>query len=291
MYGGALKPGDPRRFLVEAIVGAMQADGVVTPEELETLDRNLQEHEVFGGLTPEITKMLVDMANESIAFAGDCRRRLPYMAKGMPSRTHRMAAYAVACEIALADGESPPEVLYLSEMKKHFLLGDEEALALYNAAKKKRAMAEVEERTRQLQGMLPWYLEAMALMAAEDGNVTYAEREAMLGVLRTMGDMSVLGERELQDQAEAAFRRIEGKEVDREAARIARALETHTDRYWAAVYAMIMAIADGKTDWRKVFFLGSLQDALRLNDADMDKAMATANLFPIAKAIAAGDRF
>src|SRR5262245_57060663 len=116
MYGGSLKPNDPRRFLVESIVGMMQADGVITQDELDALDRNLQEHEVFGGLTPDLTKILIDMAKESIAFAGSPRRRVPYMAKGLPSRSHRMAAYAVACEVGLADELSPVEELYLKDM-------------------------------------------------------------------------------------------------------------------------------------------------------------------------------
>ena len=42
--GGTLKPGDPRRFLIEVMIGAMHADGVVDSREMETLRRLLRDH-------------------------------------------------------------------------------------------------------------------------------------------------------------------------------------------------------------------------------------------------------
>ena len=55
MYGGSLRPGDPRRYIVEAIVGAMQADGVISQEELDVLESSLSDHEIFSGLKQEAT--------------------------------------------------------------------------------------------------------------------------------------------------------------------------------------------------------------------------------------------
>jgi len=77
MYGGSLRPADPRRYLIEAIVGAMQADGVVHKEELAVLEQNLQEHEMFSGLAPDVTRILVEIANESIALAGGPIHTIP----------------------------------------------------------------------------------------------------------------------------------------------------------------------------------------------------------------------
>jgi tellurite resistance protein len=281
LYGGTLRPGDPRRYLIEAIVGAMQADGVVTRDELDTLERNLAEHEMFAGLSQEATRVLVEMATDSIALAGGCLKRVRFIARGLPARTHRMAAYAVACEIAFSDGETPQELAYLNELRKAFLLGDDEATALFNAAQKRQGMAEVEWRTRQLQGLMPWYLECMALMAAIDGTVTAAERHALSGVLKNVGDMSILGERERDDAIEAAFRRIAGKEPESCLRAMSSGLETGSDRYWAAVYTSVIAVADGYTNWRSVWLLGSLQEAFRLSDDQMERAMQTAKLFPI----------
>jgi len=281
MYGGPLRPGDPRRYIVEAIVGAMQADGVISDEELEVLETSLAEHEIFSGLNSDATKLLIDVANEAIAFLGSAIRRIPYMARGLPARTHRMAAYAVACEIALADGEAPAEVLYLRALKNNFLLGDDEAKAIYEAAKKRRGMSEVEDRTRKTIALVPTFIECMALMAAADGEVTDSERRALVGVLTNVGDMAVLSDRELADTVAAVFKKIEGCDPDREIARVAATLDSPGDRYWAAVYMMIIAVAGGVRDWRQVFLLGSAEDALKLDDQQMDRALATAKLFPI----------
>ena len=265
---------------MEAIVGAMQADGVVTKEELEVLESSVSELEMFSSLPPDAVKALIDIGNEAIAFAGSSIRRIPYMAKGLPSRSHRLAAYAVACEIALADGESPPEVLYLRHLKQHFLLGDEEAKAIYEAAKKKRAMNEVELRTLKMQDLMPLNLECMALMAGADGTVTESERRALVGVVRNIGDMAVLGEDELQAAVDGAFKRVEGKDADREISKIAQQMSS-SDRYWAAVYMCIIALADGNRDWRHVWLLGSAQEAFKLTERQMDQAMNSAKLFPI----------
>ncbi len=285
MYGGSLRPHDPRRFLIEAMVAAIQADGVVAQEELDVLEASLQEHEMFAGLKPDITRVLIEMAGDSIAFAGGVMRRVPYMAKNLPSRSHRMAAYAVACEIVLADDPVPAEAEqeYLDYLKTWFLLGEEEAKAIFQAAGRRRGMAEVEERTRQMQGVMPYNIEGMALMACADGNVSSAERQALRGVLRNIGDTAVLGDNELEDLIEDAFRKVEGKDGDREIVRIANGMETPSDRYWAAVYMMILALADGHRDWRQVWLLGSAQEALKLTDDDMDRAWSTAKLFPIVK--------
>jgi uncharacterized membrane protein YebE (DUF533 family) len=172
IYGGSLRPADPRRFIVEAIVGAMQADGVITQAELDILESSLAEHEIFSGLTPEATRLLIDIAKESIAFLGSPVRRIRFMAAALPSRTHRMAAFAVAAEIALADGEAPAEVMYLRALKNQFLLSDEEAKAIHEAARKRRGMTEVEDRTRKMLAQVPTFVECMALMAASDGEIT-----------------------------------------------------------------------------------------------------------------------
>jgi hypothetical protein len=44
---------------------------------------------------------------------------------------------------------------------------------------------------------------------------------------------------------------------------------------------MIIAVADGKRDWRDVWLLGSVQEAFKLGDRDMDQAMSSAKLFPM----------
>ena len=59
LLGGGLKPNDPRRFLIEAMVGAMSADGVVDQRELAMMQKIVAEHELFQGLAPTAARTLV----------------------------------------------------------------------------------------------------------------------------------------------------------------------------------------------------------------------------------------
>ena len=61
---------------------------------------------------------------------------------------------------------------------------------------------------------------------------------------------------------------------------IAGEIPSTTDRYWVAVYTMIIALSDGKQDWREVEFLASMKKTFGLTDNQMDVAMKTASLFP-----------
>lgn len=283
MYGGTLKPGDPRRFLIEAIMGAVNADGVVKPEELAVLEISLEEHEIFCGLSKSVTKTLIEIAQESMAFAGGPMRRVPYMAKGLPSRCHRMLAYAVACEIILADDPVPAlaEKAYLDLLQESFLLADNEVEALMDSAVRKKTMHMVEDLTEAMQKLLPLYIEAMALVAQMDGTVTAKEREVFVGVLQSLGDCSAMSETELGELINAAFKTVTGKEPDNEVRRIAKLMKTPIDRYWVAVYMSILAIADGIGDWRENWLLKFAQEPLKLSVEEMDRAFSNAKLFPI----------
>src|SRR5678816_4139188 len=99
MFSGRVSVEDPRRFVVEAMLGAMEADGEVTQEEVETLESNLANHSLFEGLSAEELSRTVDLAADAIREAGGGKARLEAIAKGLPSRHQRLAAYAMACEI------------------------------------------------------------------------------------------------------------------------------------------------------------------------------------------------
>src|SRR5512139_3978548 len=111
LLGGGLKPNDPRRFLIEAMIGSMNADGVVDPREMAVLERHIATHALFQGLTPAAARTLIDLSNDAIKFAGKAISRAPAIAKGLPARIHRLAAYGMAAEVAVAD-----EVLHEGEL-------------------------------------------------------------------------------------------------------------------------------------------------------------------------------
>jgi uncharacterized membrane protein YebE (DUF533 family) len=285
MYGGGLKPSDPRRFLIEAMVGGMQADGHIEKSELEIFERNLQDHELFAGLNRKVTAELVEMANESIKFAGGAMQRVETIARGLPSRTHRMAAYAVAAEICFADGETSEERLYLEALKLALGLDDEEAAALKEAARRDKGMAEVEDRTRSMRQLMTKFIDCMAIMAVYDGVVTDKERAAVIGCVKTIADMAVLSDDEIAMTVDDALRKINEKDIENELFNMADNIPTRTDRYWAAVYMMVVALADNYTNWRHLSIFTDIKEIFALSEATMDKAMETAKQTPIGKRI------
>ena len=102
LIGGALRPNDPRRFLIEAMIGAMNADGVVDPRERAVIERHIKAHDLFAGLGAPAAEMLVDLANDAIRISGALARTTS-IAKGLPARIHRLAAFGMAAEVAAAD--------------------------------------------------------------------------------------------------------------------------------------------------------------------------------------------
>jgi hypothetical protein len=119
----------------------------------------------------------------------------------------------------------------------------------------------------------------MALMACSDQEVHEAELVGVRAVLRNIPDMAVLSREELDAQIGRSFERLNGKDVEDELRSIANTIHDPTDRYWTTVYMMIIALADGKTDWREDAFLRCAEQAFQLTDAQMDEAMKTALLF------------
>jgi hypothetical protein len=93
--------------------------------------------------------------------------------------------------------------------------------------------------------------------------------------------MAVLTREELDHAIDRSFARIKDKESGEELRSIAqKTITSPPDRYWTTVYMMIIALADGKTDWREVRFLNTAREVFDLNDQQMDQAMETASLFP-----------
>src|ERR1041385_678821 len=96
LLGGGLRPNDARRFLIEAMIGAMNADGVVDARETQAGERQIASHPLFYGRGPAAARTLIDLSNDAIRFAGSAFGRAPAIAKGLPARIHRLPAFGMA---------------------------------------------------------------------------------------------------------------------------------------------------------------------------------------------------
>ena len=281
MFSGQVTSDDPRRFLVEAMLGAMEADGDVTEEEMAAFEGSLGNHPLFEGLSGEELSRLTDLAADAIRQAGGGKARLPAIAKGLPSRAQRLAAYAMACEICVADRElAEAEIDFLDGLQTAFTLEEAEAKEVFEAARKHSGLLTLEEKSEKVRFLMPSFVRCMALMAAADGEIHHEERLGMRAVLRNIPDMSVLTAPELDEAIEVALERIKGKDSKAELAEIAAEIAAPSDRYWVTVYVMIIALADGQNDWREIEFLASMKSTFGLTEPQMDVAMQTAAQFP-----------
>ena len=281
MFSGRVKTDDARRYLIEAMLGAMEADGEVSDDEMETLQGNLEAHELFAGLTRDEINRFVDIAADSIREGGGGRGRLNEIAKGLPSRGQRLTAYALACEVCVSDRDlAETEIDYLDALQNALGLDEGEAKEVFEAARKKVGMMTLDEKTEKMRDLMPKFVDAMALMAAADGEVHPEERLGITAVLSAIPDMAVLTAEELEEAIDVALTRVSGKDVTGELRAVADVIQQPADRYWTTVYMMIIALADGKHDWREVAFLDAAKKTFALSDYQMDVAMDTARQFP-----------
>lgn len=281
MFSGRVSSDDPRRFVVEAMLGAMEADGDVSEEEMATLEGNLGSHALFEGLSGEELSRMVDLAADAIREAGGGKARLEAIATGLPSRNQRLTAYAMACEVCVADRQlAEAEIDFLDRLQGALALADDEAKEVFEAARKHSGLLTLEEKSERVREMLPAFVQCMALMAAADEEIHHEERLGMRAVLGNIPEMAVLTAAELEEAIDVALDRAKGSDHAGELAKVAEAIATPSDRYWTAVYVMIIALADGKSDWREVKFLELLKATFGLTESQMDVAMKTAGQFP-----------
>jgi uncharacterized tellurite resistance protein B-like protein len=281
MFSGRVQTEDPRRFVIEAMLGAMEADGEVTEEEVSTFEGKLASHELFEGLTGDEIGRFTDLAADAIREAGGGKGRLAAIAKYLPSRSQRLAAYAMASEICVSDHDlAEAEIDYLDAMQSAFALDEVEAKEIFESVRKSSGLMTLEEKSAKMKLLMPRFVECMALIAAADGEVHHQERLGIRAVLGNIPDMAVLTSAELDAEIETALAATKGKDGNAQLAMIARVIQKPSDRYWTTVYMMIVALADGKTDWREVAFLESTKSTFELTNEQMDAAMATAKQFP-----------
>jgi uncharacterized tellurite resistance protein B-like protein len=281
--GGALRPNDPRRFLVEAMIGAMNADGNVDEREMAVLRKHLDEHDLFAGVSPQAAKTLIDLATDAVSFAGSSTGRVPAIAKGLPSRIHRITAYAMAAEIVAADQEiTHAELAYMEALRQAVRVGHQEAHEVFAAVHEHRLAAHLDDRVLRIRSLLPVAVEMFTLRAHTLGKITDDHRFQLRDFFLAIPDLTVNID-DMEGELYKAFKkpRIPGFNVLLELQALAGTLPDIVDRWWMVVYSLVAeAPSSVASSWRVIPFAGLLQVAFGLADHDMDLAAADASTFP-----------
>jgi uncharacterized tellurite resistance protein B-like protein len=238
MFGGSLRPSDPRRYLIEAMVAAMQADGMVDPRELEVLHRHLAGHELFARLPSEAARMLIDLATDAVRMAAD--GRVSAIARGLPTRTHRLAAYAMACEVCAADQHiDDAEVRYLEALALALRLGGHEAGDLFESARRYRPMDMLADKIARLGRLTARIVDCFALQHCMERRLLKRHRRRLRDVLMNLVDVHASAER-IEAELDRALDPIaHSQSVPRALERLAAEVSDPADRYWVAVYLAV----------------------------------------------------
>lgn len=290
LLGGALRPNDPRRFLIEAMIGAMNADGVVDPRERAVLERHIDAHDLFAGLSTPAAQMLVELANDAVRIAG-ARTRAPIIAKGLPARLHRLAAYGMATEVCLADQRiDPAEIEYLEELRVALRISAYEAEQLAGAARIGGLARFLDDRVLRIRNLIGTAAALFALRALARDTLTDDHRFAVRDFFQAIPDLTMRTD-ELDVELFRAFRRTElaargapggvgGAFVYQALVEVARSLPDPVDRYWMIVYALVAELPATVASWRIIPFIGVLQTAFQVSDTDLELAVVDALSFP-----------
>jgi uncharacterized tellurite resistance protein B-like protein len=237
LLGGALRPNDPRRFLIEAMVGAMNADGVADAREVAEVQRQIGEHPLFSGLGAGAARTLIDLSNDAIKFAGTAVSRAPAIAKGLPARIHRLAAYGMAAEVAAADDELVEgELSFLEALRIALRISPLEAEGIVVAARQHQLPAFLDDRYLRVKSMISVACEVFALRALARAMATDEHRFKVRDFFAAIPDLALTKD-ELDTELYRAFRRPRAADaqVFGELARVAQSLPDPVDRYWIIV--------------------------------------------------------
>jgi uncharacterized tellurite resistance protein B-like protein len=284
LLGGGLRPNDPRRFLIEAMIGAMTSDGVVDPREAAAIQNQISEHPMFRGLGATAAKTLIDLSTDAIKFAGSAGARTPAIAKGLPARIHRLAAYGMAAEIAVADGQLVEgELHYLEALRIALRIAPLEAENIITAARSLQLAAYLDDRYLRVKSMIGVACEVFALRALARGMATDDQRFKVRDFFAAIADLALTKD-ELDAELYRAFRRprAPNAEVYGELESVAATLPDPVDRYWMVVYTLVAEMPATVASWRVIPFMGVMQAAFQIVDNDMELAVIDALTFPAA---------
>ena len=282
LLGGGLRPNDPRRFLIEAMVGAMNADGVVDAREQAMMHKVVAEHPLFQGLGTTAAKTLVELSTDAIKFAGSAVARTPAIAKGLPARIHRLAAFGMAAEIAVADQQVVAgEIAFLEALRVALRISPLEAEGIVQAARHGQLAAFLDDRYLRVKSMIPVAAEVFALRALARAMATDDHRFKVRDFFAAIPDLAFSRD-ELDTELYRAFRRPRAPDaqVFTELSRVAQALPDPVDRYWMVVYTLVAEPPSTVPSWRVIPFIGVMQAAFHITDTDMELAVIDALTFP-----------
>jgi hypothetical protein len=282
LFRGALRSNDPRRFVIEAMVAAMLADGVADERELTIITARIASHPLFESIGADAAKTLTELSADSIRFAGGSLARAATIGKGLPARCHRLTAFSMAAEVCASDTQFvDSERAYLEALRMALRIGPLEAEYTYSALATGELARFLEDRILRIRSLTSLVCELFAVRAAVKHQADDDHRFEVSDFLSSIPDF-VTDREQLDAELYRAFKRASasGDDVQGELRRIAATLPDPIDRYWLVVYALVAEPPADVPNWRVIPFIGLLQSTFQIIDADLELAVSDALSFP-----------
>lgn len=114
----------PEQLYIETLLLMAAADGVLEPRELERFALQLADNPEFHHITPDTASQHLDRALRNLERDG-VESRIQAIAAGLRTPTHRQAAFRLALEMCVADGQIEPHERTLLKLLQQHLQLDE----------------------------------------------------------------------------------------------------------------------------------------------------------------------
>ncbi len=276
LYGQPARAGDPRRFFIELALACRYELGPEDPVDIAVAHDALQQHPLLIGLTERQVADLGNLAIDAVRQAGGGLARAPAIARGLPGRACRLAAFALVEDLWRTASPTSLRCVLPAVLR----LDRDEVDALVGAGRRGAALPALGAllaRARVLLGPLARMLaiRAVALEAMSGDHLARA-----CGFVAGLVDLEVDGAG-ADATLRAAFAEVgvPGVGVYATLAAIAGSLTRAGDRYWMMVYALTAEAPATIRSWRMLPFVVQLQTALGLTDVDIDLAVSDALAF------------
>ena len=188
----------------------------------------------------------------------------------------------MACEISAADQElSHDEMAFLEGLRQALRVATHEAHEVFHALSAGRIGPHLDDRLLRIRTLVPVAVEIFTLRALTLGRVVDDHRFMLRDFFVAIPDLA-LSQDDIEGAFYQAFRkpRAAGANVMGDLAALAPHLPDPVDRWWMVVYAIAAEPPGTVSSWRVLPFVGMMQHAFGLSDADMDLASTDAQNFP-----------
>ncbi len=270
LFGGQTRGDEPHvRLFLETMLIMIAADGSVDDKEMRRFMAQVRAHPQLSHLSQRMIDKHLQEAFVAIRREG-LEQRIVAISKGLRRRDQRLAAVGMAMSIASGDGQmSDEELAVLGMLQGSFELTEDDLAAAASAARDGSLDSFMDEDAPVEQ----YYIEAMMLMAAADGDIDPAELDKFGQELAHQRHFDHVTPEQAGVYMERSLNVLETEGLEARLTAIAAHLTTDAQRQIAFELVVEMCLADGNADPQERALLKLFQERLGLSDDFVSKTI------------------